>query len=108
MPAISIHAPREGCDPMTPVTRWPSRYFNPRTPRGVRRGDGLAEPGGHGDFNPRTPRGVRRAAGGGKVMDIEFQSTHPARGATGAHRFSLIPVFVISIHAPREGCDAAI
>ena len=35
-----------------------------------------------------------------------FQSTHPARGATGAvtHRMG---VAEISIHAPREGCDAA-
>ena len=37
---------------------------------------------------------------------LTFQSTHPARGATGAvtHRMG---VAEISIHAPREGCDAA-
>ena len=37
-----------------------------------------------GHFNPRTPRGVRR-----------FSS------------FELYDAFVISIHAPREGCDRA-
>ena len=34
-----------------------------------------------------------------------FQSTHPARGAT----YVVIPIRLtagISIHAPREGCDA--
>ena len=61
MPAISIHAPREGCDPMTPVTRWPSRYFNPRTPRGVRRKSSLMAGLTITYFNPRTPRGVRPA-----------------------------------------------
>ena len=101
---ISIHAPREGCD-----------YF-----------------GGYGkllyyDFNPRTPRGVRR----GQEFEIspteQFQSTHPARGATyfyfdeTKYQLNFNPrtprgvrlrrlqqkskVQRISIHAPREGCD---
>ena len=79
---ISIHAPREGCDPAShhqtgsksfvfqsthpargataPMVRdCPTlKHFNPRTPRGVRHG-----PVGpfrlFCDFNPRTPRGVR-------------------------------------------------
>ena len=33
-----------------------------------------------------------------------FQSTHPARGATVSIGFKF-PMFRISIHAPREGCD---
>ena len=33
-----------------------------------------------------------------------FQSTHPARGATGYSGGSE-PMKKISIHAPREGCD---
>ena len=36
-----------------------------------------------------------------------FQFTHPGRGATtGAIR--LVYVYLVSIHAPREGCDALI
>ena len=78
------------------------------------------------DFNPRTPRGVRpwsacpvEAQG---VISIhapregcdpgslerltapEFQSTHPARGATPLRPPAPPPTW-ISIHAPREGCD---
>ena len=33
-----------------------------------------------------------------------FQSTHPVRGATRVDA-KLIKSVVISIHAPREGCD---
>ena len=37
------------------------------------------------DFNPRTPRGVRRLKSYlSLALDGEFQSTHPARGATCA------------------------
>ena len=35
---------------------------------------------------------------------MEFQSTPPARGATGAEH-DLCPLLHISIHAPREGGD---
>ena len=34
----------------------------------------------------------------------EFQSTHPARGATFCFN-SFFNILTISIHAPREGCD---
>ena len=102
---ISIHAPREGCDVRT---RSPSWWAS--------------------DFNPRTPRGVRRLKSYlSLALDGEFQSTHPARGATSSI-FILSPVVAnfnprtprgvrpnvtlcratttaISIHAPREGCD---
>ena len=57
--------------------------FNPRTPYGVRQTMwDFLEKGGH--FNPRTPYGVRR-----KVV-------HRPRNRT-----------VISIHAPRMGCDCS-
>ena len=79
---ISIHAPREGCDAMGGGVAWLSLYFNPRTPRGVRRA-------GAG------------CSGGGQPI---FQSTHPARGATWRSLDAMEPI-VISIHAPREGCD---
>ncbi len=80
---ISIHAPREGCDVRT---RSPSWWAS--------------------DFNPRTPRGVRRLKSYlSLALDGEFQSTHPARGAT----LNPLPYEqdeAISIHAPREGCDS--
>ena len=56
------------------------------------------------DFNPRSPRGERRGKGDREAQDGEFQSTLPARGATRdiARQDT---VQGISIHAPREGSD---
>ena len=79
--AISIHAPREGCDIMLTNITTQRIHFNPRTPRGVRPGAGYS--------------------GGGQPI---FQSTHPARGATWCWLFGWRSAY-ISIHAPREGCD---
>ena len=82
------------------------RYFNPRTPHGVRRD--LQAAGGpvreHISIHaPRTGCDTTITAVRNKTF--QFQSTHPARGAT---RFAQEMVFVqtlISIHAPRTGCD---
>ena len=79
---ISIHAPREGCDQPQSSALFTLLYFNPRTPRGVRRTRGGSSQGRLSHFNPRTPRGVR----------LEAEQT-----------FMSLPL--ISIHAPREGCD---
>ena len=100
--------------------------FNPRTPRGVRLAQ-LCVNMFKLNFNPRTPRGVRQVLDLAPGDAIQFQSTHPARGATSS--FSTLnkrcknfnprtPRGVrrepstasqghssISIHAPREGCD---
>ena len=57
--AISIHAPREGGDPPAPGHHLLCRNFNPRPPRGGRRGCACSRP-----------------------RWTEFQSTPPARGAT--------------------------
>ena len=81
-------------------------------------------------FNPRTPRGVRLCVGAQYCPVRPFQSTHPARGATFTSPFLFqvpgnfnprTPRGVrlqnqrricyhgqISIHAPREGCDAGV
>ena len=57
------------------------RYFNPRTPRGVRQaGCVFTFPCAY--FNPRTPRGVRHVPRWRDIRTLTFQSTHPARGAT--------------------------
>ena len=57
--------------------------FNPRTPRGVRPLFVSAFDQYDYDFNPRTPRGVRRHHQVPSIAGTRFQSTHPARGATG-------------------------
>ena len=78
---ISIHAPRTGSDS---VLRGDARcliYFNPRSPHGERP-------------ERRRPRPTRTL----------FQSTLPARGATGKGR-KRPRKRRISIHAPRTGSD---
>ena len=104
---VSIHAPREGCDGYSLHTRSILRRFNSRTPGGVRRS--ISEPtliiwcG----FNSRTPGGVRRRVlphlrtaravsihapregcdtfrSAFSLVSLEFQFTHPGRGATCA------------------------
>ena len=104
-------------------------YFNPRTPCGVRPNSLRTWPCSRifqsthlvwgatrcpdrvsqmcEDFNPRTPCGVRR----GIVRmynDIkQFQSTHPVWGATSSDTWGPWSP-MISIHAPRVGCDEAL
>ena len=80
--AISIHAPLAGCDTVSILFMPRVTYFNPRTPCGVRRLYPHADCAGR-DFNPRTPCGVRPQARKWYNWLIEFQSTHPLRGATG-------------------------
>ena len=104
-----------------------SKYFNPRTPCGVRPAvdvetmlDSLISihaprvgcdfrikrPRGHAyDFNPRTPCGVRLDGTGQISGNPGFQSTHPVWGATLDDKGTLISIIEISIHAPRVGCD---
>ena len=104
---ISIHAPREGCDSLFPEKQPPAEYkFQSTHPA---RG---ATKCGHVFllslvyFNPRTPRGVRHPVPLCLHLHrLEFQSTHPARGATAGRPRSAARA-AISIHAPREGCDA--
>ena len=78
---ISIHAPRTGSDTVAGccLCRW--KYFNPRSPHGER------------------PSPMRW-----KPCPRAFQSTLPARGATGAFQMS-DALSMISIHAPRTGSD---
>ena len=78
---ISIHAPRTGSD------KW-TAFMSP--PRGY--------------FNPRSPHGERPVGESVTFTVTQFQSTLPARGATG--RDPLVQAeLAISIHAPRTGSD---
>ena len=124
---ISIHAPRAGCDlGCFVVSGVHVENFNPRTPCGVRltpirlftpvlgfqsthpvRGATVAASLyfiRRSDFNPRTPCGVRRGVLHSRLSQSKFQSTHPVRGATTNNAVNP-QLFVISIHAPRAGCD---
>ena len=102
--AVSIHAPREGCDEFEVKYHHKTTKFQFTHPgRGatlVRVGD-LAVFAG---FNSRTPGGVRHGLKGINVGVPEFQFTHPGRGATRGYAKHYTPTGV-SIHAPREGCD---
>ena len=77
--------------------------FNPRTPGGVRPFH-LVFPLFNGYFNPRTPGGVRHRVTGADNGNRRFQSTHPGWGATNG-AVQLFFGILISIHAPRVGCD---
>ena len=102
---ISIHAPREGCDPPSYWSCPPiMRDFNPRTPRGVR-------PAHHqkhrndDDFNPRTPRGVRPQAVVARSYRTPYFNPRTPRGVRPRIFMPASIILGISIHAPREGCD---
>ena len=77
--------------------------FNSRTPCGVRQGKTSAPPSGRG-FNSRTPCGVRPMRGSAVFTASGFQFTHPVRGATASPLLT-IHTPMVSIHAPRAGCD---
>ena len=104
--AISIHAPREGCDAPPHGSKSARGHFNPRTPRGVRRYL-TATLDAQTSISIHAPReGCDESACGCSRPGGRFQSTHPARGATDFRLASDRAVY-ISIHAPREGCDVA-
>ena len=57
------------------------------------------------NFNPRTPCGVRPVMCSNRVQWLSFQSTHPVWGATRKSQGPEPSNQLISIHAPRVGCD---
>ena len=102
---ISIHAPLAGCDGAGRCGMVEIYHFNPRTPCGVRHVD-IMIVGGIVEFQSTHPlRGATDVDQDDPVAD-EFQSTHPLRGATGEPSV-LLGDLVISIHAPLAGCDAS-
>ena len=127
---ISIHAPREGGDSRSSAKCSPPLYFNPRPPRGGRRGaacDAVAPspisihaPREGGDpphrrgrrtpamnFNPRPPRGGRLCTFfPHHVLFSAFQSTPPARGATSLALTAPIKVLVFQSTPPARGATA--
>ena len=124
---ISIHAPRVGCDKKKRRTPSALSEFQSTHPgwgaTGFDREKGFEKI----HFNPRTPGGVRPTITAFGFARKQFQSTHPGWGATpsqgvycegrvdfnprtpGGVRHALASTTigggVISIHAPRVGCD---
>ena len=79
---VSIHAPWEGCDSSTTISS------------GIPLG-----------FNSRTLGRVRLTMVSMSLLVVEFQFTHPGKGATCI--CTRTPSFrLVSIHAPWEGCDS--
>ena len=125
---ISIHAPRTGSDVrLVGVHRQPEA-ISIHAPRTGSDETLLGVKSEKGDFNPRSPHGERQQGFKFRgIDDVIFQSTLPARGATGttstkhtARIFqSTLPArgateaqrpccarADISIHAPRTGSDS--
>ena len=142
--------PARGATFLTALSVKPAFDFNPRSPHGERRAPKALPDAGagisihaprtgsdrvmwrlshcHSNFNPRSPHGERPLRRASSARSRSFQSTLPARGATGGghpergvrHLFqSTLPArgatflcyyFIrrkgISIHAPRTGSDA--
>ncbi len=48
--------------------------------------------------------GATAISSAGKAVTLKFQSTHPVWGATH-YGLQLLKLKIISIHAPRVGCD---
>ena len=80
---ISIHAPRERCDILLGFHHI-ERSWN---------------------FNPRTAWAMRHILKGILCGFNPFQSTHRVSDATNLY-MALYQLYEISIHAPRERCDA--
>ena len=126
---ISIHAPRTGSDgaEVCPAPAADISIHAPRTGSDSRRTDPAEDPNQISIHAPRTGSDTRREAI--QLCRDEFQSTLPARGATGIcpeqedtmkqfqstlpargataecpEDFAALP---ISIHAPRTGSDSA-
>ena len=74
---ISIHAPRTGSDDRQPLLRLDGRHFN-----------------------PRSPHGERRSTTSVMLLTLRFQSTLPARGATGIDRGFISGIIYFNPRSP--------
>ncbi len=103
--AVSIHAPRAGRDRTTHRPSATEPCFNPRAPRGARRQCTDAVAAASRMFQSTRPaRGATGRAMVASDVPIAFQSTRPARGATRRIDSAWLHLRV-SIHAPRAGRD---
>ena len=105
-PDISIHAPREGSDPICSGISLTDTDFNPRSPRGERHEDRAnhAIPVIISIHAPREGSDGEQIDDEAAGLDI---SIHAPREGSDEHVAEYAhPYTKISIHAPREGSDA--
>ncbi len=103
---ISIHAPLAGCDPSTPsYICHLLRYFNPRTPCGVRLHDARISRRGC-DISIHAPlAGCDAAPRRGFWYRTPISIHAPLAGCDPVAAQAMPAQPVISIHAPLAGCD---
>ena len=101
---ISIHAPLAGCDLLRGGQRLLSIQFQSTHPLRGATPDGFAPSKTRKYFNPRTPCGVRRLAMPLKTYRKNFNPRTPC-GVRLSSEISAHNIAVISIHAPLAGCD---
>ena len=102
--AVSIRAPRAGSDAILRERCSRTGGFNPRSPRGERRGYEL-KAAGYASFNPRSPRGERRGALE-RELDLMYVSIRaPRAGSDLLREFWNAGGSRVSIRAPRAGSD---
>ena len=102
--SISIHALREERDSSMSRRTSVCTDFNPRAPRGARRGFSQKLRRVYEDFNPRAPRGARLCPSGRRSPARNFNPRAP-RGARLHQREVWSRFNDISIHALREERD---
>ena len=103
---ISIHAPREGGDEVLGMGHQVAPQFQSTPPaRGATAGHRVRV-GGQLDFNPRPPRGGRPGDIPGNPGQRRHFNPRPPRGGRRGVLGVCGLVVAISIHAPREGGDA--
>ena len=101
--AVSIHAPHAGRDRAGRRHRCTLCCFNPRAPRGARRGrDGMRKI--EQVFQSTRPTRGATPFDDLRGFDERFQSTRPTRGATLGFSRPVAPE-AVSIHAPHAGRD---
>ena len=102
---ISIHAPLAGCDiHQNRALLYGSKFQSTHPSRGatsMRRG----RPRLGRDFNPRTPRGVRRGGPRERGADARISIHAPLAGCDDDQGPIDKRAGAISIHAPLAGCD---
>ena len=103
--SVSIHAPREGCDQIVAI---PSLVISPfqftHPGRGATGAPRYCSEGQEWFQFTHPGRGATPEGMMSWRVSFLFQFTHPGRGATMTPKRSR-PGTRVSIHAPREGCD---
>ena len=79
---ISIHAPRTGSDRRADCRQLRHAHFNPRSPHGERRDFRCAARRGRQEFQSTLPARGATGKHPNSLANLKFQSTLPARGAT--------------------------